>query len=184
LASFEEQLEGVYADAVRFARGLAGSPADGGDLLQDALVRAWRGYPRLRDPARFRFWLLRIIGNAHRSWARRRALRRWLALEAARDVPAESGIDFAEKDAVRQALLKLPRDQRETLVLFEVLGLSVVEIAEIQAHSPSAVKSRLSRGRARLREHYQRLDQRLGREEVHGGTEMARTHRAGASRSR
>ncbi len=180
VTSFEERLESVYADAVRFARGLAGSAADGDDLLQDALVRAWRGYPGLRDPERFRCWLLRIIGNTHRSWARRRALRRWLSLDAARDVPVEHGLDLAERDDVRRALQKLPRDQRATLVLFEVLGLSVAEIAEIQAQTPSAVKSRLSRSRARLREHYERM----AREEVHGGTGMARTHRAGASRSR
>lgn len=154
---FEEQLKAVYPDAVRFARGLTGSETDGDDLLQDALMRAWRAYPRLRDPGRFKYWLLKIIRNAHRSRARKTVLRHWLSLNGAGDVPEPQGIEFEEKEAVRQALRKVPRPQREALVLFEVLGMSIEEIAGIQDGTASAVKSRLSRGRARLREAYERL---------------------------
>jgi len=157
LTRFEEQLETVYPDAARFARGLAGSEADGDDLLQDSLVRAWQAYPRLRDPGRFKYWLLRIIRNAHRSRARKAKLRHWFSLNGAEQVPVAEGIAFEEKEVVRLALQEVPRSQREALVLFEVLGMSIDEIAEVQDVTPSAVKSRLSRGRGKLRDSWRRL---------------------------
>ncbi len=154
---FEERLQPVYLDAVRYARGLAGSETEGDDLLQDALVRAWRAYPRLRNPGRFKFWLLKIIRNAHRNRARKARLRKWLSLDRAADVPAHQGIAFEEKEAVRLALRRIPRNQREALVLFEVVGMSIEEIARIQGVTTSGVKSRLARGRVKLRETYEEL---------------------------
>jgi RNA polymerase sigma-70 factor (ECF subfamily) len=154
---FEQDLDRVYLDAVRYARGLAGSETEGDDVLQDALVRAWRAYPRLRDPGQFKFWLLKIIRNAHRNRARKAKVRKWLSLESASQVPAPQGVPFEEKEAVRQALRGVPRHQREALVLFEVVGMSIEEIARLQGVTASGVKSRLTRGRARLREVYQQL---------------------------
>lgn len=155
--SFEERLGGVYPDALRFARALAGSEADGDDLLQDALVRAWRAYPRLREPDRFKCWLLRIVRNAHRTRSRKAALWNWLSLNGNEDIPVPAGLPFEEKDAVRRALSRVPGPQREALVLFEVMGMTVEEIAEVQGKSVSAVKSRLARGRGRLRDAWGRL---------------------------
>jgi RNA polymerase sigma-70 factor (ECF subfamily) len=157
LRSFEELLDPVYPDAVRFARGLAGSAPEGDDLLQDALIRAWKGFPRLREPGRFKPWLLRIIRNVHRSRARRRRLVQWLSLSGADQVAVPEGISFEAREVVRLALTRVPRSQREAIVLFEVLGMSIDEIAEIQGTTSSAVKSRLSRGRGKLREAYERL---------------------------
>lgn len=154
---FEERLQPVYLDAVRYARGLAGSEAEGDDLLQDALVRAWRAYPRLRDPGQFKFWLLKIIRNAHRNRARKARLRKWLSLDHAAEIPAHQGISFEEKEAVRHALRQVPRNQREALVLFEVVGMSIEEIARLQGVTVSAVKSRLARGRVKLRETYEAI---------------------------
>jgi RNA polymerase sigma-70 factor (ECF subfamily) len=57
---------------------------------------------------------------------------------------------------VARALAALSPDQREAVVLFEIEGFSVIEIAGLQGASPSAVKSRLARGRERLRRFYRR----------------------------
>lgn len=154
---FEEDLERVYLDAVRYSRGLAGSQTEGDDLLQDALVRAWRAYPRLRNPGQFKFWLLKIIRNAHRNRARKARIRRWLSLDRAADIPACEELPFEEKEAVRQALKGVPRHQREALILYEVVGMSIEEIAKLQGVTVSGVKSRLARGRLRLREVYEQL---------------------------
>ncbi len=160
--SFEEQLAQVYPDLLRLARGLAGSATDGDDLLQEALMQALAAYPRLRDRSRFRFWMLKIISNRHRSLLRKRRIRQWLTLEAIWNLPAPTSIAFEEKEALRQALGKLPREQRESLVLFEIVGLSVAEIADMLELSASAVKSRLSRGRNKLRELYFRSSEMEG----------------------
>jgi RNA polymerase sigma-70 factor (ECF subfamily) len=148
---FEGRLNTVYADALRFARALAGSTSDGDDVLQDALVKAWRGYPKLRDKDAFRPWLLKIISNTYRSWVRRRKLKSWLSLDVVRNMPAEPEPTLEHRDLLRRALATLPREQKEALSLFELTGASQEEIAEIQGVSLSAVKSRVSRGRKQLR---------------------------------
>ena len=51
---FEQLLKPCYNDVVMYARAMAGSAVDGDDLLQDALVRGWKGFPRLKDPDRFK----------------------------------------------------------------------------------------------------------------------------------
>jgi RNA polymerase sigma-70 factor (ECF subfamily) len=155
---FEAQLTPMYAEAVRFARGLAGSNADGDDVLQDALVRAWRGYPKLRETERFRPWLLKIIGNTYRSWVQRRKLKNWLTLEFVRNVPAPSRDSLDSRDLLQRALQDLPPEQREALVLFELTGSSIEEISDLQQVTISAVKSRLVRGRKRLRKSLDQLE--------------------------
>ncbi len=155
---FEARLRDCYPDVVRFARGLTGDPDEGDDLLQDALLKAWQGYGRLRDPSRFRFWLLRIIGNVHRSRLRRRRWRNLFGLEAGRDIPAEQQLGYEDRTWVRQALHRLPREQQEALILHEVVGLSVDETSQVQGVTPSAVKSRLARGRRGLRERLTRSE--------------------------
>ncbi len=113
--------------------------------------------PGERTPGQFKFWLLKIIRNAHRNRARKARVRKWLSLDRAAEVPAHEGIAFEEREAVRQALRRVPRPQREALVLFEVVGMSVDEIARLQGVTTSGVQSRLARGRVRLRETYEEL---------------------------
>ncbi len=151
---FEQLVKPVYPELLRYARAMAGSVSDGDDLLQTALIKGWRGLKSLRDEAGFKVWMLRILRNTYRSQKRKKWLRNLVSLEAVGDKAADTSLPFEEKEAVRLALQGLPAQQREAVVLFEVLGLSVNEVASVQKASPSAVKSRLSRGRAKLRERY------------------------------
>jgi len=151
----------VHDDAVLFARRIARSAADGDDLFQEAVVRAGLKLATLRDQDRFRPWFHQIIVSVHRSRARRGFWRRLVssdAPEAARRVAELAGEDAADEragaESAARALASLPAAQREAIVLFELQELTVEEIAEIQKSSVSAVKSRLSRGRERLRRHY------------------------------
>ncbi|NQU05559.1 MAG: RNA polymerase sigma factor, partial [Calditrichaeota bacterium] len=156
--NFEQSLKTCYDDAVRFARSLTGSKENGDDLLQDALIRAWRAYPRLRDQDKFKSWLLTIISNTHRSLRRTWWVKRVIGLEEAPDFHHPEGLPYEEKELVRMALQGVPIAMREALVLFEVLGMSVAEVAEHQKVSLSAVKSRLARGRVKLKEQYEKLN--------------------------
>ena len=153
-------LQPLYPDAVRLARAMAGSAADGDDVLQDALVRAWKAYPKLRDNQLFKPWLLKIIGNSCRSWHRRRKLKNWVSLDFVQGHPAPQGEELEHIDLVRKALQALPADQREAVVLFELTGASLEEITVIQGVSLSAVKSRLTRARKRLKERLLQLERK------------------------
>jgi RNA polymerase sigma-70 factor, ECF subfamily len=152
-------IEPVHDRARTFARGLSRSRADGDDLFQEAVVRALEKLDGLRDDGAFRSWLYRVIISVHRNRARRAFWRRLLPLgehageEAAAPAPDD---ELGGAERARLALASLSTEQREAIVLFEIEGWQVDEIARLQGASVSAVKSRLSRGRDHLRAFYVR----------------------------
>jgi len=164
-------IEPIHDQALAFALCLCRSRADGDDLFQEALLRALTKLDALRDEAAFRPWLYRIVITVHRNRCRRSFWRRLLPLGDAEPGDARSSpagaLDYRTTDwspdaagateRARAALAVLPAVQREAIVLFEIEGWQVDEIAALHGVSPSAVKSRLARGRARLRAHYDRL---------------------------
>ena len=157
-------LEPVHRQAAATARRLCRSPSDGDDLYQEAVLRAFDKLDGLRDPSRFRSWFFAILLSRHRSRARRVSWSRLLPWrDAFPDGAGPVGEDGAEWDAredgaarAARALATLVAEQREAVVLFEIDGYSIEEIADMQRASVPAVKSRLTRGRVRLRSWYER----------------------------
>ena len=155
----------LHDRAAATARRLSRSAEDGDDLFQEAVVRAYHKLPSLRDDASFRSWFFALLLNAHRNRFRRGFWRRFLSLERDMepgfDPPGEDGGGWEQKrrqaERASRVLAGLPAVQREAVVLFEIEGFSVEEIAVMQEVTVSAVKSRLARGRDRLRRAYQRL---------------------------
>ena len=167
---FERLLGPVHDRALHVARGLCRSVSDGDDLFQEATLRAYRKLDQLRDDGAFRTWLFRILISLHRKRIRTAFWRRFLPLpevgtrgdEADPGAPGDYRVTAEAPDAgdatarARTALAKLPAEQREAIVLFEMEGWTVGELAELYGTSASAIKSRLSRGRDRLRAYYER----------------------------
>jgi RNA polymerase sigma-70 factor (ECF subfamily) len=160
----------IHTQAAVTARRLSRNPDDGDDLFQEALLRAFAKLHTLRDEARFRAWFYAVLLSVHRNRSRHHFWRRFLSLDAARargfDPPGADARDLHEErlGAARasRALASLPSVQREAVVLFELDGLSIEEIADLQDVTISAVKSRLARGRERLRRHYQKVHRHEG----------------------
>jgi RNA polymerase sigma-70 factor, ECF subfamily len=122
------------------------------DATQEAIVRAWRELPRLRDPDRFEAWLRRLTVNACFDEARRVRRRAEISLVHARDrSTADSSGVFAEHDRVDRAFRRLPFDQRTVLVLQHHFDQSHTEIAETLGIPVGTVKSRIRYGAAALR---------------------------------
>ena len=168
-ARFRRLVGPVHDQVLAFARCLSKSRSDGDDLFQESLVRALVKIGDLREDAAFRSWLYRIVITIHRNRCRRAFWRRFLPLGD--DAEAEerahiSGSDYRTSDwspnqaeatqRARAALAVLPAAQREAIVLFEIEGWLVEEIAVIQGVSISAIKSRLARGCVRLCAYYER----------------------------
>ena len=156
----------IHRQAAATARRLSRTSVDGDDLFQEAVLRAFDKLPSLRDESRFRPWFYAVLLTVHRNRARRSFWRRFSSLQSGRGVPEidPTGEDGAEWEQRRQAaervartLATLPPVQREAVVMFEIEGFSIEEIAAMQKASVSGVKSRLSRGRERLRLQYERL---------------------------
>lgn len=156
---FVRLLAPFHAAAAATARRLERSPADGDDLFHEAILRAFDKLPLLRDEASFRSWFYAVLLSVHRTRARRHFWKRFRSLDDERAAGWDIADDARPDDvlAARRAataLGRLPAVQREAVVLFDIEGFSLQEVAAIQGASLSAVKTRLQRGRESLRATY------------------------------
>jgi RNA polymerase sigma-70 factor (ECF subfamily) len=140
-----------------------GQPEDAADALQDALLSAYRGAAGFRGNSAVTTWLHRIVVNACLDLARRRAVRPTEPLreDAASERPAPDTVSERETSlAVMAALRTLPPEQAAAVVLVDIEGYPVNEVAEILEVPVGTVKSRCARARARLAEQLSDLDPR------------------------
>jgi len=141
--------------AYNFARYLSRDASLAEDLVQDAFLRAFKGFAGFRggDP---KAWLFAIVRSSHLTWARSRGAGLTAVPEDFEDVPAEGDtpeqalVRQGEVDTVRGAISALPEPFRETLVLRELEELSYREIAEVTGAPIGTVMSRLARARSML----------------------------------
>lgn len=148
----------VHIDAAyNLARYLTGDVELAEDLVQEALLKAYRGFPAWRgDNAKA--WLLTIVRRGFIDWANARRASRAVFSEAetVEEVadPSETAETLLSRAAdvatVQRALQALPEPFRESLILREIEGLSYREVAEITGVPQGTVMSRLARGRELL----------------------------------
>lgn len=134
----------------RTARSILRQDQDAEDAVQEAICSAFAHRDTLRDPGKFKPWVLRIVANQCYELCRRR--RQTVDLAEVEGVLPADGTDPTERLTLWQAVLALPEDLRLTVTLFYYDQLSIREISQILSVSEAAVKTRLSRGRAKLRE--------------------------------
>ena len=136
------------------ARLILRDPELARDAVQNALVRAWRDLPGLRDPDRFDAWLHRLLVNSCLDEARRRR-RRPIEVEIDPiDQPADGSDEprrLADRDLVERALAKLDPEHRALVVLHYYLGYPLPDAAASLGISLPAAKSRLHRAMDGLR---------------------------------
>jgi RNA polymerase sigma-70 factor (ECF subfamily) len=138
----------------RYAIALTGNRHTADDLIQDTLERAWRKRALWHAGSDLRAWLFTVMHNVHASGLRGR--REHAALDDAADAEslvssahaAESAATLAELQA---ALLRLPEEQRQVVLLVGLEQLSYAEAAGVLDVPIGTVMSRLSRGRDALR---------------------------------
>jgi len=152
----------IHGQAAGTARRLSRSADEGDDLYQESVLRAYERLHDLRDESKFRSWFFATLLSIHRSRRRRRTT---VSLEEAwprgGEPAGEDGSKWAEAleraHRAARALDGLAPVQREAVVLHEIEGFSVEEVAAMQGVTISAVKSRLARGRDKLRQFYERV---------------------------
>jgi RNA polymerase sigma-70 factor (ECF subfamily) len=122
------------------------------DATQEALVRAWRELPRLRDPSRFQAWLRRLLVNACYDEGRRiRSRSEVVLLSDHHPAIADDSAGVIDRDRLDRAFRRLPVEQRVVTVLNHVEGLSHEEIAATLGLPLGTVKSRARYALAGLR---------------------------------
>ena len=161
LDSFNRLVESYQGVVYNLALRMSGNYQAAEDATQDAFFSAWRHIGSFRGGS-FRAWLLRITANACRDQLRKLKHHHSTSLEALltefEGLPSsESAEDCALRrevgEQIQKGLAGLPSGQRLAVVLSDIQGLSYEEIAQVMDCSLGTVKSRLSRGRAQLRDY-------------------------------
>jgi RNA polymerase sigma-70 factor (ECF subfamily) len=134
------------------------------DATQDAFLSAYRAMGRFRGGS-FRSWLMRIVTNACYDQLRVKKRRPTTSIDENEDSDREEwNVDPGERpeafvvrqelsQAIQKGLETLPPDQRTVIILADIQGMSYDEIAESMSTSLGTVKSRLNRGRRKLRDY-------------------------------
>lgn len=152
---FARLLEGLRPDLLRFAFWLARDRAVAEDVVQETLIRAWKSRDELKDSAAARPWLLTIVRREHaRLYERRRLPTVDVDDVEAQGDPALASDGDAQLDDLRRAILQLPGEYREPLVMQVLGGLTTAEIGKELGLTQAAVLTRLFRARNKLREIY------------------------------
>jgi RNA polymerase sigma factor (sigma-70 family) len=165
-AMFDEVFLPHMAEAYRLARWLTGNTSDAEDVVQDAALRAFRGIKSF-GAVNARAWSLTIVRNTAYSWLLKNKSKAVVftddlspaeqleleheGLHGTRvETPEEISLFKVDAEAVQQALVQLPANFREVIVLREINQLNYRDIAEITNVPIGTVMSRLSRGRQLL----------------------------------
>ena len=142
--TFRVLVEGSWCRLVRLARSVAGA-ADAEDVVQEALIVAWRKLPALRDRRKLESWVARIVYRR----AMRRARRRHPQPSGPAVEPAFTPDPAARVDVWR-ILSRLAPRQRAVLQLTVVEGMTDAEIGDVLGIAPASVRSHRRRARQRV----------------------------------
>lgn len=151
---FVAQVTELQETLYRTARSILRNEQDAQDAVQEAVTQAFARLHTLRDPAKFKPWLLRILVNTCYDACRRR--RSTVYLEAVEETLAAPQSDCEERMSLWSAVIRLPEEQKAVVTLFYYEDLPIRAISEVLGVTQGTVKTRLSRARGRLR---QMLDQ-------------------------
>ena len=149
---FKRELSAVIPHLRAFARGLCGRPDMADDLVQETMLKAWAARDRFQPGTSMRAWTFVILRNAYLTEMRRNRFRGdydETAAERLLTAPAgqEDPIHLAD---MHRALLQLPAERREALLLVGAGSFSYEEAAEICGCAVGTIKSRVGRARASL----------------------------------
>jgi RNA polymerase sigma-70 factor (ECF subfamily) len=161
LGAFNSLVERYQGAVYNLCRRLTGDPGAAEDAAQESFLSAFRSISRF-DGGSFRSWLFRIAANECKDELRRRGRRPAESLVVTNDDeqfdlpdsaegPAEHLDRMVLGESIQTALLTLPFDQRQAILLSDLHGYHYEEIAEITGSNVGTVKSRIHRGRERLR---------------------------------
>ena len=158
--AYEQLVERHQHRLFTLAARVLGSQDEAADAVQEAFLRAWLALPKFRAGSLFSTWLYRICVNAaHDQRAKRRAEPADVESETAD--PRDAFVERELSGSLQEALNELEEPYRVAVVLYDVLGSSYAEIAELTGVPEGTVKSRIFRGRTELARRLGTSDERV-----------------------
>jgi RNA polymerase sigma-70 factor (ECF subfamily) len=142
---FDRVVSVLHKDLYRYAAWLSRDPGIAEEVVQEALLRAWKSLDALREDGAAKSWLLTIVRRENARYFERDSL-----------TPGQAAMLAESEDpnlaTMREAIFRLDDDYREPLVLQVMMGHSTKEIAELMGIKPGAVLTRLHRARIKLKD--------------------------------
>ncbi|NUP31338.1 MAG: RNA polymerase sigma factor [Streptomycetaceae bacterium] len=153
-------VSGAHPNVRRFARSLCATPEDAEDAAQEALIILYRKIGMLRASGALASWMFRIVRNECLRRAKTMLRERPLVADPMADVDGGAAVESAEEEALRrleaglvaEAVAALPPDQRRVLIMRDIQGYSGRTVAAALGLGTAAMKSRLHRARATVRQ--------------------------------
>ena len=151
-SAFKRELAEVAPHLRAFARGLCGRPDMADDLVQETMLKAWAAQDRFEPGTSMRAWTFVILRNVYLTEMRRNRFRGEYDETMAERILVESAAqeEPLHLDDMRRALMSLPEERREALLLVGAGGFSYEEAAEICQCPVGTIKSRVGRARAAI----------------------------------
>ena len=154
---FDRVVSVFHQDMFRYAAWLCRDVGIAEEVVQEALLRAWKSLDALRDDEAAKPWLLTIVRRENARYFERKRLE---TVDIDNLSPAQSALlaetDDSDIDDLRQAIFQLDDDYREPLVLQVLMGHSTKEIAGLMGLQQGAVLTRLHRARLKLKDEVER----------------------------
>ena len=152
-ARFAQVVTVLHMDMYRYAAWLCRDPGIAEEVVQEAMLRAWKSLDALREDEAAKQWVLTIVRRENARYFERKRLE---TVDIDNLTPSQSAMlaesSDTDLDDVREAIYKLDDDYREPLVLQVLMGHSTKEIAAMMDIKPGAVLTRLHRARIKLRD--------------------------------
>lgn len=153
-AEFLSLYKPIHEQFARFCGSHAYGIMDPKDLVQETVLQTMQHFARLKDKNKLLYFMISVAGNIVKNALRRKKF------SAEMDEKQMQRLESMVTDPVMvmdiqylyQALNKLPLKMKEAIVLFEINGMSMKEIAEVQNASEGSIKTMISRGRNKLKE--------------------------------
>ena len=148
---FLELYEPVHDRFERFCRARVFGQMEFRDLMNDTLVIAYQKFEVLKSEKAFLSFLFGISIRVLSNYRKKRKEENGVDDQILLNIPSDAQTDAdAEVYLLHQAISKLASEQKESIILYEISGFSIKEIAALHQVSESAVKKRLERGRKKL----------------------------------
>lgn len=175
-AAFEELMSSQEGRMYAIALRMMGNREDAQDCAQEAMVRIYRAMGSFKGQSTLATWIYRITMNTCLDELRRRKVRKVTSLDSLvdtgwaptdpNDTPEEHGLRSEKRNVLNSAIQTLPEDMRAAIILRDIKGYSYDEIAGVLDANVGTIKSRISRGREKLREILSKEAELFGRGRV------------------
>lgn len=159
--AWNQLVEATYRDVYTLCLRILRDPNDAAEATQDAFLKVWRNLAGFRGDSAFETWLYRVATNTalskHRSRKRRQSHETGVEDEVLGRFPAGGSVETTagarlDVEDLERALADLPEHYRDAVVLRDIYGLSIEEIAKQMKISETAAKVRIHRARKKLKE--------------------------------